>query len=91
MSDLKSVLKEAEHHLKDAVSNTSEHAGEFRDNALSKLKHAKEKAADMQELICNKSVAAARVTDEYVREHPWHSIGIAAVLGMALGLLINRK
>ena len=32
-----------------------------------------------------------RATDDYVHEHPWASIGIAAGVGVLVGLLINRK
>jgi ElaB/YqjD/DUF883 family membrane-anchored ribosome-binding protein len=30
-------------------------------------------------------------TDDYVREHPWQAIGVAAVIGAAVGLLVARR
>ena len=34
---------------------------------------------------------AARAADEYVREHPWGAVGIAAVAGLLLGVMISRR
>jgi len=31
------------------------------------------------------------MTDEYVHEHPWRSVGVAAGVGLIIGLLIGRR
>ena len=33
----------------------------------------------------------ARATDDYVHDHPWQAIGIAAAVGVVVGLLMNRR
>ncbi|HCI13500.1 MAG TPA: DUF883 domain-containing protein, partial [Gallionellaceae bacterium] len=33
---------------------------------------------------------AAKVTDEYVHENPWKAVGIAAGVGLVIGMLISR-
>ena len=33
----------------------------------------------------------AEIADDYVRENPWSAVGIAAAVGLALGLLIRGK
>ena len=38
-----------------------------------------------------KSKAAAKATDTYVKDNPWKAVGIGAVAGVILGLLINRR
>ena len=91
MSDIKTVLADAEDLLKQAASATGERASELRETALTRLKQAKEKAADVQVVVIEKGKKAARATDDYVHEHPWTSIGIAAGVGVMIGLLINRK
>ncbi len=78
MSDIKTVLADAEDLLKQAASATGERASELRETALTRLKQAKEKAADVQVVVVEKGKKAARATDDYVHEHPWASIGIAA-------------
>ncbi|MBI3068591.1 MAG: DUF883 family protein [Betaproteobacteria bacterium] len=53
--------------------------------------------ADAEELLratasqAGEKVAAARATDEYVHEHPWRAVGIAAGAGLIIGLLIGRR
>jgi len=91
MSDIKTVLADAEDLLKQAASTTGDRATELREKALAQLKQAKDKAADVQVIVVEKGKAAARKTDDFVHEHPWQSLGVAAAAGFVLGLLINRK
>ncbi|WP_225721756.1 DUF883 family protein [Candidatus Vallotiella sp. (ex Adelges kitamiensis)] len=91
MSDIKTVLSDAEDLLKQAASTTGERATELREKALMRLRQAKEKAGDVQVVVVKKGKKAARATDDYVHDHPWTSISVAAGLGILIGLLINRK
>ncbi|UDG82977.1 putative protein YqjD [Candidatus Vallotia lariciata] len=91
MSDIKTVLSDAEDLLKQAASTTGERANELSEKALIRLKQAKEKASDVQVVVVKKGKKAARATDDYVHDHPWTSIGVATGIGMLIGLLINRK
>jgi ElaB/YqjD/DUF883 family membrane-anchored ribosome-binding protein len=43
-----------------------------------------------QELVAQ-ARDAARETDRYVRQNPWQSIGIAAGVGLLIGVLIGRR
>jgi ElaB/YqjD/DUF883 family membrane-anchored ribosome-binding protein len=91
MSDIKTVLADAEDLLKQAAASTGDRATELREKALTRLKQAKEKAADMQVVVVEKGKKAVRATDDYVHDHPWTSIGVAAGIGVLVGLLVNRK
>ncbi|MBN9114418.1 MAG: DUF883 domain-containing protein [Pandoraea sp.] len=91
MTDINSVLADAEDLLKQAANTTGERASELSDKALALLKQAKEKASDVQVVVVEKSKQAARVTDDYVHDHPWQAVGIAAGIGVVIGLLLNRK
>jgi ElaB/YqjD/DUF883 family membrane-anchored ribosome-binding protein len=91
MSDIKTVLADAEDLLKQAASTTGERAVELREKAVSRLKQAKEKATDAHVVVVEKGKKAVRATDDYVHEHPWQSVGIAAGVGVLIGLLINRR
>lgn len=91
MTDIKSVLADAEDLLKQAANTTGERASELSDKALTLLKQAKDKASDVQVVVVEKSKQAARATDDYVHDHPWQAVGIAAGIGVVIGLLLNRK
>ena len=43
------------------------------------------------ELFAKDPVRYARDASRYVRDNPWQSIGIAAGVGLLLGLLIGRR
>ncbi len=55
------------------------------------LKVAKAKMLDAEEQLLQKTKAAARATDDYVHDHPWHAVGIAAGIGLVVGMLIGRR
>jgi ElaB/YqjD/DUF883 family membrane-anchored ribosome-binding protein len=91
MSEVNDILTEAEHMLQTAATQTGDKATELRDLGLEKLKQAKEAMLDMQDVVVAKSKQAARVTDDYVHDHPWQSIGIAALAGVVLSLLLKSR
>ena len=41
--------------------------------------------------VVEKSKAAAKATDTYVKDNPWKAVGIGAAVGVVLGMLINRR
>ncbi len=61
-----------------------------KNEVVSKLELAVEKAKEVCERLEQKSVAAAKVTDKVVREHPYHAIGVAFGLGVLVGVLASR-
>lgn len=91
VSDIKSVISEAE----DMLSATADQAGEkiasLRVRIQARLKDAKARLVEAEDVLVAKTKAAARATDDYVHESPWTAVGIAAGVGLLLGLLIGRR
>ncbi|MCU6432413.1 DUF883 family protein [Undibacterium sp. Jales W-56] len=91
MHDLNLVIRDAEELLK----NSEQQAGEGYKSAKAKfehtLKNTKAEIARLEEAVLTKAKDAAHVTDVYVKENPWQSAGIAAGVGLLVGLLIGRK
>ena len=85
VKDFGDVLAEAETLLKQAAAETGERASDLRSQVEAKLLAAKSKLQDLQD------DAAARVTDDYVRDNPWQVIGAAAAVGFLVGVLISRR
>ena len=46
---------------------------------------------DLQGNAVHKARDAARSTDQVVHHHPYRAIGIAAVAGLILGLIVTRR
>ncbi len=90
VSDVKTVIGDAEDLLRQSAASTGEQAAQLRERGMAMLRQAREKAADLQEKAVARSKAAARAADDYVHENPWRSIGVGFAIGLAVGLLVNR-
>lgn len=91
IDDFGAVLNEAEDLLKRAGNETGEKARDLRSQVESKLMNARLRLQEMEGAAVDQARAAARVTDDYVHDHPWTSIGAAAAVGFLVGLLLNRR
>src|SRR5947207_10520203 len=91
VKDFGDVLAEAETLLKQAAAETGERASDLRSQVEAKLMAAKLKLQDLQDDAVDRAKAAARVTDDYVRDNPWQAIGAAAAVGFLVGVLISRR
>lgn len=85
------VLSEAEDMLKRAANETGDRAKDLRAQVEAKLLAAKLQLQEIQGVAADRAKEAARATDDYVHDHPWQVIGIAAGIGFLAGLLMNRR
>lgn len=91
VNDFKVVVADAEALLKATAGQTSEKIAEVRAKTEKSLSAARARMAEAQSVVLAKSKEAAKVTDTYVHDHPWKSIGTAAAVGVVVGLLIGRR
>jgi ElaB/YqjD/DUF883 family membrane-anchored ribosome-binding protein len=90
-ADLRLVISDAEALLRATVGQAGETAAAARAKMQESLESAKLKLGPLGEEAAEQARAVVRATDDYVREHPWQAVGIAALAGIALGLLIGRR
>ena len=55
------------------------------------LAAAKSALSDGAAQVKGQAKQVSRTTDTYVRDNPWQVVGIAAVVGIALGILMTRR
>ena len=84
MADLRIVIGDAEELLKATAGQAGAKAEEARARAQESLRAARERleqagAAGMHEI------------DAQVRANPWAAVGIAAGVGLVLGVLLSRR
>jgi ElaB/YqjD/DUF883 family membrane-anchored ribosome-binding protein len=91
ISDFKVVVADAEALLKASAGQGGEALAAVRARVEDSLAVAKSKMLDAEEELLVKTKIAAKATDEYVHDHPWNAVGIAAGVGLLLGLLISRR
>lgn len=90
MQDLRVVVADAEELLRATAGQAGEKVSAARERIQQNLSAAKERLAAAQESVVATTKQAAKATDEYVHEHPWKSVGMAAGVGLIVGLLISR-
>jgi ElaB/YqjD/DUF883 family membrane-anchored ribosome-binding protein len=90
MQDLRLVVADTEDLLRVTAGQAGEKVSAVRERMEEHLRAAKDRLADAEVAMLEKTKAAARATDEYVQENPWRSVGIAAGVGLVIGMLISR-
>ena len=91
VSDLKVVIADTEELLRATTDVAGEKMGELRERLGVRLRDAKDRVIYLEHAMIDKTKAAARATDDFVHDQPWKAVGVAAALGLALGVLIGRR
>ncbi|MDD2880037.1 MAG: DUF883 family protein [Rhodoferax sp.] len=91
INDLNQGIADSEELLKLTADEVSAGAMQLRERVRERMNKAKAELIHLQQVTVEKAKAAGHATDEFVHENPWKSIGIAAGLGLVVGLLISRR
>ena len=91
IADLKVVIADAEELLKITAGEAGQKAGELRDRMKQRLQDARANLAHLQNMAVDRALDAGHVADGYVHSRPWQAIGVAAGVGLAVGLLIGSR
>lgn len=91
IEDFKAVMNDAEELLKVTANQTGDKIGAVRARAEESLREARRKLGEIEGNLVGRTKAAAKATDQLVHDNPWYSVGIAATVGVMLGMLISRR
>lgn len=91
IQDFKVVVADAEALMRATADQGGEKIAAVRARVAESLSQAKDSLAEAQAAMLTRTKAAAKATDEYVHEKPWNAVGIAAGVGLLIGLLIGRR
>jgi ElaB/YqjD/DUF883 family membrane-anchored ribosome-binding protein len=90
VSDLKTLIGDAEELLKATANQAGEKVTVARQKIEQSLIEGKKALGDAEKVLRAKSKEYADIADDYIRENPWSAVGVAAGIGLILGLLIRR-
>src|SRR3954465_3306130 len=68
---------------------TASHLENITDQIEQGIEQGRYTWKQIQDNVSNKTKAAAEATDAYVHENPWKVVGMAAGLGLIIGLLLR--
>jgi ElaB/YqjD/DUF883 family membrane-anchored ribosome-binding protein len=90
IDELNHIVEQAEQLLRDVGNETGEAAAAVRERVTQTLNQAKAKLAASAVEAEHIAEDLADRADRYVRDNPWQSVAIAALLGSAITLLVTR-
>ncbi|MCZ8292652.1 MAG: DUF883 family protein [Hylemonella sp.] len=91
LHDLQLVIADAEELLRMTADQVGDGTAEVRSRIRERLQAARAELASLQDEAAARLKAAGHATDAFVHENPWKSIGIAAAIGLVVGLLVARR
>ena len=90
-AELKNLADTLEEVLSSTTAKSKGELDKLRQKARVALDSSREKLGDSGEYLAQTTREAAQKADGYVRENPWHGVGIGAAIGVAIGMLISRR
>jgi len=84
MADAEALIKATEGHPGEAISS-------IRNKTLETLAGAKQSLSSVEDKLLDKAKLAAEGADDFVHRNPWEAVGVAAGLGLLIGLFIGRR
>ena len=91
IGDFKALVADAEDLIKATASHNDGPLGEIRSKAMETLNSAKESLSSVEGTVTEKAKIVAERTDEFVHRNPWEAVGVAAGIGLLVGLFIRRR
>jgi len=91
VANLRRVIADAEDLLAATAGESSGKLADLRERVKDHLRVARDKLADAEAIVRERARRAAELTDDYVHDNPWSSIGAAAALGLLVGVLIGSR
>jgi ElaB/YqjD/DUF883 family membrane-anchored ribosome-binding protein len=91
INDFKVVVRDAEELLKATASDLGEKASVARNRIEQTLKDARHRLAAAESVVIDRTKEAAESADQFVQDNPWKAVGVAAGVGLLIGILIGRR
>jgi ElaB/YqjD/DUF883 family membrane-anchored ribosome-binding protein len=91
IGEFKSLMADAEALIKATEDHPSETINSIRNKALETISGAKDTLSNLEGNLSDKAKVVAAGADDFVHRNPWEAVGVAAGLGLLIGLFIRRR
>jgi ElaB/YqjD/DUF883 family membrane-anchored ribosome-binding protein len=91
MQELKAVVGDTEDLLKATASQGGEQIARIRARAEESLQTARARMKSITQAAEAQALEAAREVNKQVHDNPWTAVGVAAGLGLVIGIVLGRK
>lgn len=91
MQDLRVVVTDAEELLKATAGVTGEKVEKIRAKAEESLITARKRLQSASRSVQQGAVDVVETVDDQVHKNPWTAVGVAAGVGLVIGILLSRR
>ena len=91
LQEVPAVLDDVEELYHSGVEEGSKEAEQLRGKLQRKLQAAQRKLGDFEEVAAERVKQTARQADQLVQDKPYYAMGFAALAGLVVGVLLNRR
>ena len=91
LQEVRAVLDDVEELYNSSVEEGSKEAEQLRGKLQRKLQAAQRKLGDFEEVAAERVKQTARQADQLVQDKPYYAMGFAALAGLVVGVLLNRR
>jgi ElaB/YqjD/DUF883 family membrane-anchored ribosome-binding protein len=90
-ADLAAVMRDAEALLRASADQGGDKVDEARARIRESLEAARKRLLELERGAFRQGEDALIATEQYVRSNPWQSVGVAAGIGLLVGVLLARR
>ena len=91
LQEVRAVLDDVEELYHSGVEEGSKEVEQLRGKLQRKLQAAQRKLGDFEEVAAERVKQTARQADQLVQDKPYYAMGFAALAGLVVGVLLNRR
>ncbi|OAM44698.1 hypothetical protein A7Q03_07755 [Eikenella sp. NML99-0057] len=91
LQEVRAVLDDVEELYQSGVEEGSKEAEQLRGKLQRKLQAAQRKLGDFEEVAAERVKQTASQADQLVQDKPYYAMGFAALAGLVVGVLLNRR
>lgn len=91
LKEIRTVLSDMEALYEEGAERGAEETRALKDRLHARLNDAQNKLSYLEERAVEQVKHHAKRADEYVNEKPYYAMGFAALAGLVVGVLLNRR
>ena len=89
--EIKSLIADVEDLVTRVAHLKESDVVRVRAKVMKAVGAAKERLADGADTLKRQTQKAVSSADDYVRDNPWQAVGVAALVGAVVGILVARR
>jgi ElaB/YqjD/DUF883 family membrane-anchored ribosome-binding protein len=90
-AEVKNLIADVEDLLARIADLKDADVSRVRNKVIQAVGNAKETIAENAEKLRRQAREAVTATDDFVHDSPWQAVGIAALVGALVGILVTRR